>query len=625
MCGIAGLVRLNGDSVDQQQLDRLTDGVLHRGPEGRGTFMRGNVGLGHRRLKIIDLSEASAQPMVSEDGRYVMVFNGEIYNFQDERARLQSLGHTFRSTGDSEVLLRLYVQHGVDCLQYLRGMFALAIYDTHTRTIFLARDRLGKKPLKYFHQNGVFAFASELKALRTLPECPAGADADALYHFLTMMYVPAPHTGLSGIRKLPAAHYALIHCDTGAMEIKRYWQLDYTPDVVTSLPEWKEKIGTLMREAVRLRMIADVPVGAFLSGGLDSGTVVALMSALSGTPVKTFSIGSDDPAFNELPDAERLARHCGTDHHPIPLNADMVTLLPSLVHTYEEPYADPSSIPTYLVAQATRAHVTVALNGDGGDENFAGYVRYPILRFSHTWSHAPLVHPFARLLTGTMHRALRSTLSYRMKRFEDSVGASWPQRYLQYLSFFTEEEKKQLLTPSFLQGRLPTPIFYEERTASSRERGGDLVAQAMSMDVDTYLADDLLPKVDLGAMAHALEARSPLLDHVLLECTAHLPTEYKLRGRTRKWIMRELMADLLPPDLITRPKRGFRLPLDRWFRDSLRPFVDDRLLGHDPKFHAIVDRVALEQFLRRYNEENVDLSDHVWALLWLQEWLHQYT
>ncbi len=626
MCGIAGLVRLDGKAVDQGQLDQFTNAIAHRGPDGRGTFIDGNVGLGHRRLAIIDLTPGGAQPMKTEDGNLVVTFNGEIYNFQEKRAMLETRGYKFRSKSDTEVLLKLYEEFGEECLTHLRGMFAFAIYDKKRQKLFLARDRVGKKPIKYFLKDGVFAFASELKALRILPECPRGIDHEAIHHFLTLMYVPSPGTGFVGIEKLPAGHSLTLDLKTGKHEIKKYWELSYDTDEEATLEEWEEKIMSTLEESVKLRMIADVPVGAFLSGGIDSATVVALMSRHSSHPVKTFSIGSSDPAFNELPQAELTAKAFGTEHHPIVLDADIVHLLPNLVHAYEEPYADPSAIPTYLISKATRSSVTVALNGDGGDENFAGYVRYPILMFSEKWRRMPgFLHALTRAGTGFFHRLQNSTFSYRTNRFEQTIGLPWERRYLQYISFFTDEEKRALYRSGFGDAYLSTDQWYELKTASARGLAHDRLHQAMSMDLQTYLPDDLMPKVDMGSMAHALEARSPFLDHELLELTARMPARYKLQGRTTKWILKKrLLTKLLPPEVLQKKKTGFRLPLDTWFRGDLKQFVHDRLMEAPAPFWEVFDRSAIEKFLKQYHESRVNYSDHVWALLWLSEWMGQY-
>lgn len=623
MCGIAGIIGLDGTAVDRAQLDRMTDALAHRGPDGSGLYVHQNVGLGHRRLSILDLSDAGAQPMHSDDGMLTVTFNGEIYNFAELRAGLESKGYRFTSHCDTEVLLKLYEEYGPACVPMLRGMFAFAFHDKAKNTVFIARDRVGKKPLKYFRNGGVFAFASELKALRTLPQCPKEMDREAVHHFLTLMYLPAPLTGFTGIHKLPAALTLTIDLTTGQEKLERYWSLNYEPDDKPSVAEWQERIRSTFEESVKLRIVADVPVGAFLSGGVDSGAVVAAMSRLSDRPVKTFSIGSKNAKRNELPQAQEVASRYGTDHHPILLEPDIVHLLPELVRTYEEPYADPSSIPSYLVARETRKEVTVALNGDGGDENFAGYIRYPIAQFAEKWARMKLLHPAASIAVGLMHKLRNDTLSYRALRFQQSIGLPTPQRYLQYLSFFTEEEKKYVYRDGLSFPR--TDDWYAERTTAARDRAHTLIDKAVSMDIDTYLADDLLPKVDLGTMAHGLEARSPFLDHTLLELTARIPVRHKVHGRVGKWILKDMLKDELPADILWGRKRGFRLPLDDWFRGDLKAFVEMQLMEAPEAFWTVFDRKGIERFLTLYHSSRIDYSDHVWALLWLSEWMRQYT
>jgi asparagine synthase (glutamine-hydrolysing) len=623
MCGIAGFVRLDGSNADRGSLDRLTHALAHRGPDGRGVHAAGNVGLCHCRLAILDLTEAAAQPMSGDSG-CTLTFNGEIYNFRELRERLEKKGVRFRSTGDTEVLLKLYEDEGPACVARLEGMFAFAVHDPKRGILFMARDRMGKKPLKYFHVGKTFAFSSELKALRALPECPREFDRAAILRYLTLMYVPSPDTGFAGIRKLPAAHTLTLDLATGTQTIERYWSPPTPIIVQRSEEEWIERIDATFTEAVRKRMVADVPVGAFLSGGIDSGAVVAAMATLSGRPVETFSIGSADERMNELPDALLTAKKFGTNHHPIVVEPNLPDMLPQLAHAYEEPFADPSSIPTMLVARAARQRVTVALNGDGGDENFAGYVRYKIAAFANGWAKVP--GPVHRLVEGgasLFHLLRKDTFSMRCLRFERSMRLPESARYLETLSFFSEPEVRSLLCAGV--DPQPTGRWYSDRVREASERGGlDPVRRAMHRDYDTYLADDLLPKVDIATMAVGLEARSPFLDPAMLELTAGMPTTLLIRGGTRKWIQRKWLTGTLPDDIVWKKKRGFRIPLDAWFRGPLASWVDERLLSAPPAFHEIFDRRAVEAFLREYRSSRMDLSDHVWALLWLCEWMDQY-
>lgn len=625
MCGIAGIVHLSGAPVDPGQIDCVTDALAHRGPDGRGTYLKGNVALGHRRLKIVDLSEAAAQPMSTEDGAYSLVFNGEIYNFKELRSRLEAKGVRFRSTGDTEVLLKLYAEEGPACVRHLDGFFAFAVHDKKRNIVFLARDHFGKKPLKYFRSGTTFAFASELKALRTLPECPREIDRSAVLRFLTLMYVPSPDTGFVGIKKLPAAHTLTLDLATGTEKFERYWSPPAPREESYSEREWTQRIDVAFNDAVAKRMVADVPVGAFLSGGIDSGAVVAAMTKLGGRAVETFSVGSDDPRMNELPDALLTAKAFGANHHEIVATPELPTLLPELARLYEEPFADPSSIPMLLVARAAREHVTVALNGDGGDENFAGYVRYPIAAFAERWSRMPqFVHSLTEAGTGVFHALMGTTFSKRCLRFQQSMRLPESARYLETLSFFSEAEVRGLLHAGI--DPVPTGRWYQDRVREASERGGnDPVRRAMHRDYDTYLADDLLPKVDIATMAASLEARSPFLDRQFMDVTAGLPRSMLIHGRTRKWIQRRWMQSVLPADIVWKKKRGFRIPLDTWFRGPLRSWVDERLLSAPAAFNELFDRSQIERMLRDYRAGKVDESDHVWALLWLCEWFEQYT
>lgn len=623
MCGIAGVINLSGEPIDRAVLDRMTDMLTHRGPDGRGVFLDQNVGLGHRRLSILDLTEAGAQPMSSPDGNAVLTYNGEIYNFREKRKELETKGHSFRSQCDTEVLLALYEEYGANCLAHLRGMFAFAIYDKKKQQLFCARDRVGQKPFKYFFDGKTFLFASELKALLAHPACKTSIDREAIHHFLTMMYLPAPLTGFTGIQKLEAGHSLLLDLKTKKLTKEKYWSLDYSEEKNLSEGEWVERILAMLEESVKLRMISDVPIGAFLSGGIDSGAVVSFMAKHSKNPVRTYSIGSANERYNELPEALQLAQKVGSDHHPKVVSPDVVHLLPELVQAYEEPFADPSSIPTFLISKWTSEHVKVALTGDGGDENFAGYVRYGISQFSRSWEKWKLFHPFVKVGTGLFHSIARSTFSYRCHRFQSTMSLPWAERYLQYISFFTEDEKKKIYAQSFSGKR--TDHFYAALTASVRTHARDDLHKAIAMDVGTYLPDDLMPKVDIASMHFGLECRAPFLDHHLLELTAKIPASLKLRGREGKYILKKALTDILPEGHLTRRKTGFRIPLDQWFRTDLKGFVTDRLLSDNPHKWEFFERKKIEKMLQSYYKSRIDYSDHIWALLWLDEWFSQYT
>jgi asparagine synthase (glutamine-hydrolysing) len=626
MCGITGAINLSGDAIDQDLLDCMIDALAHRGPDGRGIYLDENVGLGHRRLSILDLSDAGAQPMQSSDGTIIITYNGEIYNFREQRKALELKGYSFRSECDTEVLITLYQEYGTDCLSHLRGMFAFAIYDKEKQRLFCARDRVGQKPFKYFFDGETFLFASELKALLQHSSCTTSVDHEALHHFLTMMYVPSPHTGFQNIHKLEAGNFLLLDLQTKELKKSQYWSLDYSLEDNFSEVEWGERILSALEESVQLQMISDVPIGAFLSGGVDSGAVVSIMARHSHDSVRTYSVGSAEESYNELPEAQIIADRIGSDHHPTTVMPDVVHLLPELVSAYEEPFADPSSIPTFLISKWTSEHVKVALTGDGGDENFAGYIRYPISEFSRAWAKWKILHPLALGGTTLFHQLFNSTFSYRCHRFQSTMSLPWEQRYLQYISFFTEEEKRQMYSDSFAQGHHDrTDAFFAYKTVKEREGARDPLHAALAMDVVTYLADDLMPKVDIASMNFGLECRAPFLDHHFLELTARIPSSLKLTGRKGKHILKSALADILPASHLQRPKSGFRIPLDQWFRSDLKSFVTDQLLSDAPHKWAMFDKRSLEKFLKKYFEGRVDYSDHLWALLWLDEWFRQYT
>ena len=634
MCGIAGIVHLDGAPVDRDALDRITDALTHRGPDGRGVFIDRNVGLGHRRLKIIDLSDAAAQPMVSGDGNAVVTFNGEIYNYKEKRKMLEQRGHVFRSQSDTEVLLQLYEEFGTDCLAHLRGMFAFAIYDKRKRQIFCARDRVGMKPLKYFFDGKIFLFASELKALIQHSACDRSPDLSTVHHFLTMGYVPSPFTGFQKIKKLGPAEALLLDLNTAKLTLWKYWSLKFKEKDECSIDEWKKRILEKLDESVRLHMVADVPVGAFLSGGIDSSAVCAFMAKASRfapagahskrTPIHTFSIGRGD-SKDELKDAALVAARIKSNHHPQVVHPDIPSLLPKIVRAYEEPFADPSAIPTYLVSQFARERVTVALNGDGGDENFAGYLRHSILTFSFGWEQFPrAVHAVTRFGTKSLASIFRTDFLHLCDEFERSMELPWQERFLRYNCAFTEHEKRPLYASSFSQHQA-TPAHFSALGAPYRGYADDRLDQALSMDLFLHLADCLMPKVDAAAMAHGLECRSPLLDYEFLEMTARMPSDLKLHGNELKWIFKEALEDILPDSILDKKKQGFRLPLKPLFQGELKSYVREKLLSGSEKKWEVFDRRALERFLSVALESRIDYSQHIFTLLCLDEWFLQYT
>jgi len=627
MCGIAGKISFNDIPVEARDIKRMTDALAHRGPDDEGLYIspRQNLGLGHRRLSIIDLSRRGHQPMSYLD-RYWIVYNGEIYNFLDERRSLEKEGYKFSSRTDTEVILALYDKYGTDCLKHLRGMFAFAIYDQRTNQLFCARDRLGKKPFKYFYDGRVFIFASELKAILTQGEYHREPDYLAIHHYLTLQYTPAPATGFLGIKKLEPAHFLLLDISSGRLTKKRYWRLDYSHKKMLSAQEWQKIILAKLEESTKLRLIADVPLGAFLSGGIDSSAIVALMSQLSTKRVKTFSIGFDEKDYNELPFARQIADRYHTDHTEFVVKPNAIDLLPKLVRQYEEPYADSSALPTYYVSQLTRNHVTVALNGDGGDENFAGYGRYSVQRFALAYEKFQLANQLLAMpASRAAARLLPNTFFNRALRFAKTLPDNYARRYVNYICYFTNEHKARLYTDSFKQQVWPQDTYDIVAKQFAAAKTPDQLDQTLYTDINTYLPDDLLVKVDIDSMAVSLEARSPFLDHELLELTASMPSHLKLRGiNNKKYILKQALKNYLPPNILRRPKMGFGVPIATWFRTSLKDLAYTTLLSRRSANRGLFRQPFIKYLLDTHCQTKINYANHIWALLTLELWFQEY-
>jgi asparagine synthase (glutamine-hydrolysing) len=621
VCGIAGTVAPALTGVNH--VSEMTARQTHRGPDAAGVWGDGQCVLGHRRLAVIDLSGRGCQPMTDETQKLHLVFNGEIYNFRELRHELQLAGHRFMSDTDTEVILHGYRRWGTDLIPRLRGMFALALWDVERRRLFLARDRVGKKPLFYAHVGDRLVFASEIQGILGDPGVPRDVDWAAIDSYLSWGYVPAPATGFDAIRKLPPAHWMTVDVTgrTPQVRLERYWQLAYEPKSRLTLPAAAAELREVLTEAVRLRLLSDVPLGAFLSGGIDSSIVVGLMAELSSQPVKTFSIGFDEAAYSELPHARRVADLWATDHHEQVVRPDALGLLPELVRHYGEPYADSSAIPTYYVAQLARRHVTVALNGDGGDESFAGYERYRANAVAARLGGFPGSRAGAtlasRLLPDSPDPKSRMR---RARRFFEVANEPMAQRYARWVGYFSEVEKQALY-----RGPL-RPLLAGERPLSWMQGLLDGTAAlspvdaAMSVDVRSYLPYDLLVKVDITSMAHSLEARSPLLDHHVMEFAAQLPVEYKLhRGQTKRLLL-HAFPDLLPRENVNRRKMGFAIPVGTWFCGPLRELLQDTLLGADSRVATSLDRAALTALVRDHVTGRAENSAKLWSLLMLDLW-----
>lgn len=618
MCGVNGVFHYRGGAPDLGLVERQRDCMRHRGPDSHGLWSDGDVALAHRRLAIVDLSPGGHQPMSNEDGTLWVTFNGEIYGWPALRSVLATRGHRFRGTSDTEALLHLYEEHGLDLMSHVRGMFGFGLFDRGRRRLVLGRDRFGVKPL-YYHDDGHrVVFASELKALMMDPSVPREIDEQAIADYLTYQYVPAPRTPWRGVRKLPAAH--LLVCDAEGARLQRYWALPTAVEAGHPLEYYRERLIGLLREAVRVRLVSDVPLGAFLSGGLDSSAVVAMMRKVVREPVKTFSIGFEEAEFSELEHARKVARHLETDHHELVVRPDALTLLPRLVWMMDEPCADASMIPSYYLSEMARRHVTVALSGDGGDETFGGYTTYA---FAQQYASFDILPAMLRDFAGHVGRRLHPDhpLGRKLSRLPMSVI----DRHLHVSSYFPPREMREVLAEG-LRGRLgahdPYAAARALHAASARELGE--VPALLPLDAQTYMIDDVMAKVDRTSMIHALEVREPLLDFQLQEFVATIPFEYKLRGVTGKWILREGMRRLLPPEILQRPKQGFGVPLARWFGGGFDRLAREVLLDPRVRRRGWLDPVAVERQLSDTGSRDDRRTRQTWALLCLELWAQTY-
>ncbi len=625
MCGIVGFVRPEGRAADAELLARMNEAIHHRGPDEEGTYLRGRTGMAMRRLAIIDL-KGGQQPIANEERTAWIVFNGEIYNFRELKDRLEKLGHRFRTDCDTEAIVHAYEQYGADCPKHLRGMFAFAIWDERKGELFLARDRVGKKPLLYAQVNGTLVFGSEFQALLCHPEVGREVDREALHHYLTFMCVPAPLTAYRDIRKLEPGHSLTLTRD-GQIKVERYWQPDFTKKIKISEEEAGERALELLREAVRVRLMSEVPLGAFLSGGIDSSTVVALMSEESSSPVKTFSIGFEEQDFSELHHARRVAEHVGADHHEFIVRPDALEVLPTLVEHYGEPYADSSAIPTYYVARETRRHVTVALNGDGGDECFAGYERYAAMQLSERYRKLPALlreKVIRKAVSMVPSSELRPSRVRRLKRFLRAASLPPVERYLHWVSIIGAAAKEELYTDEF---RRETAHLEDRRWLApwfARANGAGVVDASLLTDTMTYLPNDLLVKVDIASMAVSLEARSPFLDHHVIEFAASLPEGLKLRGLTTKYLLKKTLKKLLPSENLTRSKMGFGVPVGHWFRGQMQPFLREHLLSDRAARRGMFKPQAVRRMVDEHTRGERDHTHPLWTLLMLELWFQRF-
>lgn len=618
MCGIAGMWRWDGRPVEEDRLRLMAGAIADRGPDGEGIWTEGGIGLAHRRLAIIDVSARGAQPMVSADERYVVTFNGEIYNYQDLRRDCEERGNVFRSDSDTEVLLHLYARKGEKMLADLRGMFAFAIWDRETRRLFVARDRLGKKPFFYKREGSEFSFASDIRAL-TLGDQRPSIDWSAVRVFLGLQYVPAPMTGFAEIECLPPGYAGVL--ENGSW---RTWKYD---DVLTSesfggtFTEAKERITSLLEESVRLRLMAsDVPVGAFLSGGVDSSAVVSLMMRHAAKPISTFTMGFPSIGFDEREQAAAFAKQLGTDHHAFEVQGTHAAeMVDTLVDLYAAPYADSSALPTWMLARETAKHVKVVLTGDGADELFAGYRRHAHLARA-LW----LARHGAVSLTPWLELTGQLMKDARLTRFARTLYAAHknPQKGYAALftgAYFSAVDEGWLLQKDFAA---QTASMSAEGWMAERLQGKDPIMAALSFDRSSYLPDDLNVKMDRATMAHGLEARAPFLDQELVHFVSSLPTEWLLHRGRGKYILKEALKGVVPKEVLSRKKRGFQVPLARWFRGELRPLIVERCLASGSSLQQVCDPASVKRLLEE-NDRGTDHGNRLWMLLTLATWLNK--
>ena len=642
MCGIAGFVeqQVAGDGGNESRravLERMCRRITHRGPDDQGVMVERGVALGMRRLAIIDLA-GGRQPISNEDSTMSIVFNGEIYNYRELQTGLQARGHKFQTHCDTEAILHSYEERGARCVEDLRGMFAFAIWDERKRELFIARDRVGKKPLYYtLTKRNTLVFGSELKSLLEHPEVEARTSLLAVDAYLSFGYVPDPLSIFEGIYKLPPASHLTFK--DGRIEIKQYWDFDYgvAEDAATdgggSSFDEDERLAELRRlldEAVRVRLVSEVPLGAFLSGGVDSSTVVGLMARNMTQPVKTFSIGFNEDTYDELKYARVAAEHFKTDHHEFVVTPDICRIIPELVRGFDEPFADSSAIPTYMVSKLAREHVTVALSGDGGDELFAGYTRYLIDSERAAWSRLP------RFVRAGVMQPLSRSLPHgaRGRNFLHNVALDPLARYADSVSVFTSLAKRSLYAPDFHQrlvAAMNRETNDEARRATDFERiaervpADDPVHRLLYLDSKTYLPGDILTKVDRMSMAVSLETRAPLLDHKLIDFVTRLPAEWKLRGGETKRILKRAVEDFVPHEILYREKKGFGIPLDQWINRELRDEFRETLTDARARSRGYFDDRHIDNLFDEHERGRRDHSAQLWALFVLELWHREYT
>jgi asparagine synthase (glutamine-hydrolysing) len=623
MCGIAGFVDFSGHRRDEARarVQAMTDVIAHRGPDGAGFYVDDFAALGHRRLAIIDVA-CGQQPMAVCDERVQIVFNGEIYNFLDVRSELEGKGYVFRTHSDTEVILCSYLEWGERCVERLHGMFAFAIWDSRARSLLLARDRVGKKPLYYCNSGSVVAFGSELKSLRRGGLCPTEIDPEALDCYLSLGYIPAPRTVYRNVYKLPAASTALFSSSSKGQ--RQYWRLSFADPVERPMPEVVHELESLLDDAVRKRLMSEVPLGAFLSGGLDSSLVVSSMARLLDRPVLTNSIGFEDRQFNELSVAGRIARELHTDHHEFVVRPRAAEVLEKISWHFDEPLADSSALPTWYVCEMARHTVTVALSGDGGDEAFGGYTFRYLSHCLESAVRSVLPPVFRTMFFGALGAlwpaSARLPRPLRLKTIFENLTVSDAQAFYHDLIWLREDTRAGLYSGDFtrqLKGFTPFETVYPCYVDNDAR---DVLSRAQSADIHFYMTDDVLAKVDRMSMAHSLEVRCPLLDHRILEFAANLTARLRMNFRRGKLPLRRLAAARLPSDVLAAPKRGFSIPAARWLREDLRPLTEELIFDRSSILASVLDAPALRALWVEHQNRSRDHSVVLWGLLMLGLW-----
>jgi asparagine synthase (glutamine-hydrolysing) len=625
MCGIVGIFDLKEKrEINLDLLSRMNESQHHRGPDEGNLHIEAGLGFGHRRLSIIDLSSGQ-QPMISADNNAVLTYNGEVYNFLDLKKELEALGYHFKTHCDTEVILYAWQAWGEACVERFRGMFAFAIWDREQQTIFLARDRLGVKPLYYAElSSGHFIFSSELKALKQHPDLPKTFDATAIEDYFGFGYVPDPKTIYKNVYKLEPGYCLTLQRGQPNYQPRQYWNLSFTTRPAQDEQVTSEELIARLREAVKIRMVADVPLGAFLSGGVDSSAIVAMMAGLSKDPVNTCSISFGDPAYNESKFAATVAERYHTQHRVEQVNADDFSLIDQLAGLYDEPYADSSALPTYRVCELAKKQVTVVLSGDGGDENLAGYRRYRWHKYEEqmrSWLPSSIRKPVFGLLGQVYPKADWAPKLFRAKSTFESISRDSLEGYFHSVSTLSNELRNNLFSTQLkheLQGYKAVEVF---RRHAAKAQTDNPLSLVQYLDIKTYLPGDILTKVDRASMAHALEVRVPLLDHQLVEWMAGLPPDMKLKGRVGKYIFKKSLEAYLPDDILYRPKMGFAVPLDAWFKGPLKEKVREALLGETMKQCGLFNQTFIEHMVNLHQSGLKDYSTPIWSLLMFEAFL----